>query len=461
MIAGTTLDHPCGSELFMRVLGIGDYGDLGDLYAHLLRRGHEVRMAVREPAYQDVFRGLVPHTVDWREELEWIRAAGRDGVIVFETAHDGVVQDELRHEGFQVVGGCAFGDRLEGDRDFGQVIMRQAGMQTAQTTRFTDVSAALSYIRQRPRRYVCKHNGHHHPSTRNYVGELADGADVVALLSQYQNRTEEAIDLILMDFIEGVETGIGAYFNGRTFIGPVCLDWEHKRFFPGDLGELTCEMGTVVTYRGSDRLFRETIAPLAPLLAEHGYCGYININTIINADGIWPLEFTCRFGYPGFAILDALHVDGWENILRALCGADVPIATHPGYAIGVVLTAPPFPYLADPHPSRGLPISFRGELAPDDLRHLHYGEVDFSTGDPVIGGASGYVMVVTGRGEDVAAARRSAYRLIDRTVIPNVRYRADIGCRFIERDELMLTRLGYLPAPVADAGQALNGPHDP
>lgn len=411
-------------------------------------------MAVADPDYQDVFRGQVSHTRDWRADLAWVRDAGRDGVILFETAHHGTVQDGLRRDGFQVIGGSAFGDRLEGDREFGQEIMRRAGMRTAASANFTDVERAIAFIRERPRRYVCKYNGHQHPSTRNQVGELPDGSDIIAMLRHHQRQGHPATGFVLQDHVVGVETGVGAYFDGRRFVGPVCLDWEHKRFFPGDLGELTGEMGTVVTYRGGERLFAETLAPLAPLLAEHGYQGYLNLNTIINESGVWPLEFTCRFGYPGFAILDALHIDGWEGILRAMCGEERVIPTHPGYAVGVVLTVPPFPYLAEPSPSRGLPISFRGDLSQEDRRNLHFGEVDFSGGDPAVGGASGYVLVATGRGDEVAAARRAAYRLIERVSVPNARYRTDIGCRFMESEGAILRRLGYLPAEASGASLA-------
>lgn len=438
----------------MRVLGIGDSGDLGDLYAHLLHHGHEVRMSVADPAYQDVFRGLIDHTADWRAELGWIREAGKDGIILFETAHHGVLQDELRRADFQVIGGCDFGDRLEGDRELGQAMMRRVGMQTANSQRFQTVADGIAYIDARPGRYVLKHNGHHHPSTRNHVGCLPDGSDVVAALQQCACHAAERADFILMDVIDGVETGIGAYFDGRRFVGPVCLDWEHKRFFPGDMGELTGEMGTVVTYRGSERLFAETLAPMAPLLAEHGYHGYLNLNTIINDAGVWPLEFTCRFGYPGFAVLAALHVDGWEGILRAMCGQEVPVATHPGFAVGVVVTVPPFPYMAKPHPSRGMPIRFVGGFRHDELAQVHFGEVDFTSGEPRIGGASGYVLVATGRGADVPAARQEAYRLLSRTRIPNARYRTDIGCRFSEHDAAALRRLGYLPAEALRANHA-------
>jgi phosphoribosylamine--glycine ligase len=54
-----------------------------------------------------VLAGIVPRTDDWRRELHWVRAAGREGVILFEGVDQGIVQDDLRGEGYQVIGGSA------------------------------------------------------------------------------------------------------------------------------------------------------------------------------------------------------------------------------------------------------------------------------------------------------------------------------------------------------------------
>jgi phosphoribosylamine--glycine ligase len=125
----------------MRILGIGDWNDLGDLYLQLQREGHEVRVFIEDSEAHDIGTGPLTRVDDWRNALAWIYAAGRDGVVVFETAHHGRLQDALRAEGFQVIGGCAYGDRLENEREFAQQVLRDLGLNTLPSRTFTPGSS--------------------------------------------------------------------------------------------------------------------------------------------------------------------------------------------------------------------------------------------------------------------------------------------------------------------------------
>jgi phosphoribosylamine--glycine ligase len=433
----------------MRFLGIGDTCDLAALYLKLAEDGHEVRVSVTEPMCQDILAGMVEHIPDWRRELPWLREAGDGGVILFENVSQerGVLQDDLRSDGFHVVGGSAYGDRLENDRAYAQEVLADLGLPVARMWEFDRLDPALRFLDANPARYVLKWNGSGFGAFDNYVGRLADGRDVRALLAaKFRQFGRETISFVLMEHVEGVEMGVGAYFDGERFLTPACLDWEHKRFFPGDLGELTGEMGTVVTYDRTQKFFERTLGRMAPLLREGRTCGYVNLNTIVNEDGIWPLEFTCRFGYPGFAILDPLQETSWAELFRAMVTrSGAPFRTRPGFAVGVVMTTPPFPsirrYVAAPI---GVPVLFEGDLAPEDRLNLHYGEVGLQDGELVTAGYHGWTMVITGVGPTIAAAKEKAYALADRAVIPNVRYRRDIGDRLIGGDLDKVERLGLL-----------------
>ena len=433
----------------MRFLGVGESNDLGAMYHGLARRGHDVKVFVEEEASRDVFGGMLEFTRDWRGELAWLRDAGDDGIVLFESAVKGRQQDALRHEGFQVIGGSALGDRLEADREFGQQVLRGIGLRTAASHRFTGYDAAIDFLRAGGGRYVLKFNGADSPRTRNYVGELQDSADMLALLAMYRDHSADGggpPDFVLMEHLQGVEVGVGAYFNGRDFLQPACIDFEHKRFFAGELGELTGEMGTIVSYRDSRRLFDAVLAPLAPLLAGGGYCGYINVNLIANEAGLWPLEFTSRFGYPGFAICEALHQEPWERILRRMVRRDsLALATGDGFACGVVLTVPPFPYRHGYEElSKGEPICLRPGACDADRDALFWAEVAQVRGQLVTSGCTGYVGVATGTGAAVQQACEAAYRVARQVVVPNVRYRTDIGERVRLHDLDRLRQLGWL-----------------
>jgi phosphoribosylamine---glycine ligase len=433
----------------VRFLGIGEYCSLGDMYYRLAQAGHEVRVHVEIPEARDVHGGMLQLASHWYLELDWVRAAGKDGVILFESALKGQIQDRLRREGYQVIGGSAFGDRLEGDRPFGQQMLRAIGLQTARSLRFTDFTEAIDFLRAAPGRYVYKINASDSARSRNYVGEMDDGTDMIALLSLQRaqwSRHAGHPDFVLMEHVTGMEVGVGAYFNGESFMQPACLDWEHKRFFPGELGELTDEMGTVVTYRGAERIFELTLRHMEQPLREHGYCGYINLNLIVNERGLWPLEFTSRFGYPGFAICEALHTAGWDEIFRRMLRRDsLEVPTRSGFAAGVVLTVPPYPHAHGYEVlSKGMPVSFRGELTPSERQRLHFAEVELRDGHLISSGITGYIGVATGTGVTVEQGCAEALALAHKVVVPNLRYRNDIGTRVMQGDLAGLKALGFI-----------------
>jgi phosphoribosylamine--glycine ligase len=241
-----------------------------------------------------------------------------------------------------------------------------------------------------------------------------------------------------------VEVGVGAYFDGTAFLEPACIDFEHKRFFPGEIGEMTGEMGTLVSYRGAGPIFSATLKRLAPLFEAAGHVGYVNLNMIVDERGIWPLEFTCRFGNPGYAILAPLQTGGWGDLFgRMLRGGSGVFPTAAGWSAGIVLTIPPFPEeRPGADPDTDPPVLFH--TPPDDAAHYHFSDMRKMGGQLFAGRRTGYAMVVTGVGDTIEAAQAGALRRARSVCIPDLRYRADIGERVRLGDADRLRALGWM-----------------
>ena len=420
----------------MRVLALGRRVYLGDLYLSLMREGHDVRVFASDPPGQRAFGGIIEPVVDWREHLGWL---GTDGVVLCEGVEQGGLQDRLRADGYRVVGGSALGDRLEGDRAYGQAVLAGAGLPTAWNQGFGTAAEAQGWLAAHPGAYVLKYDDGAHAT---FVGDHPDGADLAFMLG----RTEHDGRVLLMEKLRGVEVGIGAYFDGHRFLQPACIDFEHKRFFPGDMGEMTGEMGTLASYEGAERLFAATLGRVAPLLAGAGHVGYVNLNLIVNERGAFPLEFTCRFGNPGFAVLAAMQADGWGDLLdRMARGAGGRFATVPGWAVAVVLTVPPFPaFTGEADPASDPPLFFVREPEGAEQQHYHYVDMRRQGGQSFVHRRSGHAMIVTGTGPDAPAAKAAANARAANVVAPELRWRNDIGDRFLRGEGDMLWALGWL-----------------
>ena len=425
----------------MRILGLSQRLYLGDIHLALRREGHDVRVFASDPAPLRAFGGLLDPVEDWRAELDWV---GRDGVILVEGVRQGVLQDELRAQGYRVVGGSAYGDRLENDRDLGQAVLRDAGLPVARSRAFGSPADALAWLDANPGRHVLKHDDGAHST---FVGEHATGADLA-----FQLRRIPSGRVLLMSRLDGVEVGVGAYFDGQRFLRPACIDFEHKRFFPGELGEMTGEMGTLASFDHAEPLFAHTLDRMAPAFRAAGHVGYVNLNLIVNEAGTWPLEFTCRIGNPGFAVLAALQSAGWGDLLARMAGLSAALSgeaipTRAGWSVAIVLSVPPFPGVAaQGAPEDDPPVFFHREPFGAELLHHHYVDMRRDRhGQLRVHRRSGHAMIVTGTGATVAAAQEAARARARNVVIPELRWRGDIGDRFAAGEGARLAALGWLP----------------
>ncbi len=229
-----------------------------DLAWRLKKEGHEVKFFTRNENERDVGEGFVQKVDEWEPLKDWA------DVIVFDDIGFGDVADKLRAEGKFVVGGSAYTDKLENDREFGQEELRSVGVNTIPSWNFTSFDEAVEFVEKNPDRYVIKPSGRaQNEKELLFVGQEEDGKDVGQVLEHYKLKWSNKIKAFqIQKYANGVEVAVGAFFNGKDFVYPINVNFEHKRLFPNDIGPSTGEMGCyddkteVLTDKGW-KLFKE------------------------------------------------------------------------------------------------------------------------------------------------------------------------------------------------------------
>ena len=413
---------------------------IGDIAWQVLKEGHEVRYYIEAQKERDIADGFVPKSSNWEADADWA-----DLIVFDDTLGQGEKAQRLRTEGKKVIGGTAYADRLEHDRSFGQEELKRAGVSIIPYREFESFDEAIEHVAQNPGRYVIKPSGEaQNVKRRLFVGEEDDGQDVIRMLEAYKKAFSEEIKVFqLQRRVTGVEVAVGAFFNGKSFIYPINVNFEHKKLFPGNLGPPTGEMGTSMFWSTPNRIFNQTLLKMEPKLAEEGYVGYIDVNCIVNNNGIYPLEFTSRFGYPTISIQQEGMITPIGQFFWDLAnGNDPKLKVKSGFQIGVRIVVPPFPFDDEAtfeSFSKNGAIVFK-KPAQDEV---HIEDVKQVNGQWLVAGTSGVVLIIVGLGQTMKQAQAQVYSRIKNILIPNMYYRTDIGDRWYE-DGDKLHNWGYL-----------------
>lgn len=424
-----------GKTSAKNVLFISFEACAGDLAWKLKQEGCTVRWYVQSKSDRVMYDGFLDKVDEWEPHKDWA------DLIVIDDVGFGALADKLRKEGKAVVGGSVYTDRLELDRDFGAQEMKAAGLLIPDSWEFGSFEEAIRFVEKNPSRYVVKPSGKaQNDKVLSFVGREEDGKDVVAILQRYQTGWSSKVkSLQIQKHITGIEVAVGGYFNGQDFILPVCINFEHKRLFDGEIGPSTGEMGTTMFWTGSNRLYRETIEKMKTRLAASGYVGYFDINCIATARGIYPLEMTPRFGYPTVSIQMEGIQNPWSEFLYGIATKKpYVLKTQKGFQAGVVIALPPWPF-ADLDTFRKFSEDAVIIFTKPNMEGVHLGDVKLEEGDWKITGRDGYALVITGSGPTMEDARKEVYNRVRTIIIPNMFYRTDIGERWRSEGDLLHT----------------------
>jgi phosphoribosylamine--glycine ligase len=413
---------------------------ISDIAWQVLKEGHEVKYFIEDLGEKSVADGFVPKTENWEEDVEWA-----DVIVFDDVLGQGKKAQKLRQQGKFVIGGTPYTDRLEDDRAFGQEELKKAGVQIIPYGDFTSFDDAIQFVQQNPGKYVIKPSGEAQNNKRLlFIGQEDDGKDVIQVMDAYKKAWARQIKVFqLQRRVIGVEVAVGAFFNGKEFIYPINVNFEHKKLFPGDIGPSTGEMGTSMFWSMPNKIFNATLKKMEPKLAEEVYVGYIDINCIVNSNGIFPLEWTSRFGYPTISIQQEGILNPLSEFLYELAaGQSTKLRTKSGFQVGVRIVVPPFPFkdkqTFEVH-SKDAVIIFKKP----NLEGVHIEDVRKINGDWLVTGTAGVALIVVGTGPTMKQAKKQVYARINNILIPNMYYRKDIGERWFE-DSDKLHNWGYL-----------------
>ncbi len=416
-----------------KFLFISRWGEILDIAHTVQNEGNEVKLYIEDKGSHEIGTGFVKKIREWKKHTEWA------DIIIFDYTGYGDVCSKLRNSGKLVLGGTDYTDTLELDRGFGQSELKKHKIKTLPYKEFSNFAEAIAYVQANPDAYVIKPSGETQELKQLlFVGNDDEGLDVIRVLKAYDKSWGGSFgNFQLQKKVKGVEISVASFFNGKEFLKPINITFEHKKLFPRELGVSTGEMGTSMFWMQESPIFEATLKKFETTLAKHGFVGHIDINCIVNGNGIYPLEFTSRFGFPQIFIQRAgINEPIGELFYKIAQGKNFKINVKKGFQVGAFIVVPPYPY-NDKKTfelfSKDAVVVFKKD-SKEGIHPMHLKKIN---DEWLITGDTGIALMVSGTGLTMKDAQKMMNNRIGNLIVNNGYYRTDIGDRwFVDSDKL-------------------------
>lgn len=376
--------------------------------------------------------------MDVAGQIEFAKKTGIELVVVGPEAPlvAGAV-DQFLAAGIACFGPSAACAQLEGSKEFTKLFLERHSIPTAAHESFTELGAAIEYVRSRPTPIVVKADG---LAAGKGVIVASSHEEAVAALNDMLNDSafgEAGAKVVIEDFLVGEEASFIVMCDGKRAL-PFASSQDHKRAYDGDEGPNTGGMGAyspapVVTAEMHEKIMRQVIEPTVAGMASEGtpYVGFLYAGLMISPDGVPNvIEFNCRFGDPETQpIMMRLKSDLAQLCLAALEGEldQQQIDFDDRTALAVVMAAAGYP---GSYPKGDVISADWTET--EETKVFHAGTTLNDAGEVLTNG--GRVLAVTGLGTDVRSAAETAYSKVKQISFSGVEYRSDIGYQAIARE---------------------------
>lgn len=342
----------------------------------------------------------------------------------------GGVVDAFEKEGLRVFGPRKNAAIIEGSKAFSKDLMKKYGIPTAKYESFTDYEEAKKYLDSQEMPIVIKADG------------LALGKGV--LICMTREEAEEGLKEIMLDkkfgsagnavvieeFLQGPEVSVLSFCDGKTVV-PMVSAQDHKRALDGDKGLNTGGMGTFspsvfYTEEMNEECMKTIFQPTVDAMAKEGrpFVGILYFGLMLTKDGMKVIEYNARFGDPETqVVLPRLKTDLLEIMEACVAGklADMNIEWYDNAAVCVVLASGGYPVEYE----KGFEIKGLDEIKKyNNIVVFHAGTAE-KDGKLVTNG--GRVLGITGIGDNINEAIKTAYEGVEIVDFDKKHFRTDIG----------------------------------